>query len=77
MQQKTRQSYSLIQSKEDNIFKKPTVRNLRSQDKGIRKPTDEFFGIWAKFLGDIQVARKALDQALHKRHKDVYSILQR
>lgn len=29
------------------------------QDKGIRKPTDEFFGIWAKFLADIQTAKKA------------------
>lgn len=31
------------------------------KDKGIRKPTDEFFGIWTKFLLDIQTALKASD----------------
>ena len=33
------------------------------KDKAIRKPTDEFFGIWAKFLADIQTALKARYQS--------------
>ena len=42
-----------------------------SEDKGIRKPTDEFFGIWAKFLDDIQRARKASEeQALREKRKN-------
>ncbi|CAJ1405811.1 unnamed protein product [Effrenium voratum] len=41
------------------------------EDKGIRKPTDEFFGIWAKFLADIQTAKKAYEeQALREKRKN-------
>ncbi|CAK9000889.1 unnamed protein product [Durusdinium trenchii] len=41
------------------------------EDKGIRKPTDEFFGIWAKFLADVQMARKAFEeQALKEKRKN-------
>lgn len=41
------------------------------EDKGIRKPTDEFFGIWSKFLADIQTALKASEeQALKEKRKN-------
>ena len=32
------------------------------EDRGTRKPMDEFFHIWDKFLRDVQVAHKAFEQ---------------
>ena len=32
------------------------------EERGVRKPIDEFFHIWDKFLRDVQVAHKAHEQ---------------